>query len=137
MVFTFQFLNQILIPWTGCDNNCRIGADAWSLMYPSIPEKLRGLYNSGYKLVCLSLAPCSCVHYFNSINLNIIINLEILRKILNLINRVEAVYSFKYFISEVYLLVSSALFSVTRSSLPMNLILNGGRINANKLLIPK
>lgn len=106
-------------------------------MYPSIPEKLRGLYNSGYKLVCLSLAPCSFVHYFNSINLNIIINLEILRKILNLINRVEAVYSFKYFISEVYLLVSSALFSVTRSSLPMNLILNGGRINANKLLIPK
>lgn len=29
----------------------RIGPDAWSLMYPSIPEKLQGLYNSGYKLV--------------------------------------------------------------------------------------
>lgn len=29
----------------------RIGADAWSLMYPTIPEKLHGLYSSGYKLV--------------------------------------------------------------------------------------
>nr|XP_010924786.1 polynucleotide 3'-phosphatase ZDP isoform X2 [Elaeis guineensis] len=29
----------------------RIGPDAWSLMYPSVPEKLQGLYNSGYKLV--------------------------------------------------------------------------------------
>ncbi|KAI5662377.1 hypothetical protein M9H77_21700 [Catharanthus roseus] len=29
----------------------RIGADAWSLMYPSIPEKLQELYNDGYKLV--------------------------------------------------------------------------------------
>ncbi|KAK2985488.1 hypothetical protein RJ640_004339 [Escallonia rubra] len=29
----------------------RVGADAWSLMYPSIPEKLRGLYDDGYKLV--------------------------------------------------------------------------------------
>ncbi|KAJ1689635.1 hypothetical protein LUZ63_013790 [Rhynchospora breviuscula] len=29
----------------------RIGADAWSLMYPSIPKKLQGLYNDGYKLV--------------------------------------------------------------------------------------
>lgn len=29
----------------------RIGADAWSLMYPSIPEKLQSLYNDGYKLV--------------------------------------------------------------------------------------
>ncbi|KAK3026477.1 hypothetical protein RJ639_041774 [Escallonia herrerae] len=29
----------------------RVGADAWSLMYPSIPEKLRGLYDGGYKLV--------------------------------------------------------------------------------------
>lgn len=29
----------------------RIGADAWSLMYASIPDKLQGLYNSGYKLV--------------------------------------------------------------------------------------
>ncbi|KAL9259997.1 Polynucleotide 3'-phosphatase ZDP-like protein, partial [Drosera capensis] len=29
----------------------RIGADAWSLMYPSIPEKLQRLYNDGYKLV--------------------------------------------------------------------------------------
>ncbi|XP_028547684.1 polynucleotide 3'-phosphatase ZDP isoform X2 [Dendrobium catenatum] len=29
----------------------RIGADAWSLMYASIPEKLQELYNGGYKLV--------------------------------------------------------------------------------------
>ncbi|CAN1172060.1 Polynucleotide 3'-phosphatase ZDP [Linum perenne] len=29
----------------------RIGADAWSLMYPSIPDKLRSLYSDGYKLV--------------------------------------------------------------------------------------
>ncbi|CAH9147608.1 unnamed protein product [Cuscuta epithymum] len=29
----------------------RIGAEAWSLMYPSIPEKLQSLYNDGYKLV--------------------------------------------------------------------------------------
>ncbi|XP_031121035.1 polynucleotide 3'-phosphatase ZDP isoform X3 [Ipomoea triloba] len=29
----------------------RIGANAWSLMYPSIPEKLQSLYNDGYKLV--------------------------------------------------------------------------------------
>ncbi|PIN15958.1 3'(2'),5'-bisphosphate nucleotidase [Handroanthus impetiginosus] len=29
----------------------RVGADAWSLMYPSIPEKLQNLYNDGYKLV--------------------------------------------------------------------------------------
>lgn len=29
----------------------RVGADAWSLMYPSIPEKLQNLYNTGYKLV--------------------------------------------------------------------------------------
>ncbi|XP_002524515.3 polynucleotide 3'-phosphatase ZDP isoform X1 [Ricinus communis] len=29
----------------------RIGADAWSLMYPSIPKKLQGLYKDGYKLV--------------------------------------------------------------------------------------
>lgn len=28
-----------------------VGADAWSLMYPSIPEKLQSLYNQGYKLV--------------------------------------------------------------------------------------
>nr|GMD84163.1 polynucleotide 3'-phosphatase ZDP [Ipomoea batatas] len=28
----------------------RIGANAWSLMYPSIPEKLQSLYNDGYKL---------------------------------------------------------------------------------------
>ncbi|XP_010465411.1 PREDICTED: polynucleotide 3'-phosphatase ZDP-like isoform X2 [Camelina sativa] len=27
------------------------GAHAWSLMYPSIPEKLQSLYNEGYKLV--------------------------------------------------------------------------------------
>ncbi|XP_021288733.1 polynucleotide 3'-phosphatase ZDP isoform X1 [Herrania umbratica] len=29
----------------------RVGADAWSLMYPSIPEKLHSLYEEGYKLV--------------------------------------------------------------------------------------
>ncbi|KAM7498620.1 hypothetical protein LguiA_023034 [Lonicera macranthoides] len=29
----------------------RVGADAWSLMYPSIPEKMGSLYNDGYKLV--------------------------------------------------------------------------------------
>ncbi|XP_072967670.1 polynucleotide 3'-phosphatase ZDP isoform X1 [Typha angustifolia] len=29
----------------------RSGADAWSLLYPSIPAKLQGLYHSGYKLV--------------------------------------------------------------------------------------
>nr|XP_027064177.1 polynucleotide 3'-phosphatase ZDP-like [Coffea arabica] len=29
----------------------KIGADAWSLMYPSIPEKLQRLYDEGYKLV--------------------------------------------------------------------------------------
>ncbi|WOK95729.1 polynucleotide 3'-phosphatase ZDP isoform X2 [Canna indica] len=29
----------------------RTGPDAWSLMYQSIPEKLQGLYNKGYKLV--------------------------------------------------------------------------------------
>ncbi|GAB4846576.1 hypothetical protein Ancab_025583 [Ancistrocladus abbreviatus] len=29
----------------------KIGADEWSLMYPSIPHKLQQLYNDGYKLV--------------------------------------------------------------------------------------
>lgn len=29
----------------------RIGANAWSLMYPSIPDKLQNLYNDGFKLV--------------------------------------------------------------------------------------
>ncbi|KAB2043913.1 hypothetical protein ES319_D01G052300v1 [Gossypium barbadense] len=29
----------------------RVGADAWSLMYPSIPEKLQSLYEEGLKLV--------------------------------------------------------------------------------------
>ncbi|XP_052178370.1 polynucleotide 3'-phosphatase ZDP [Diospyros lotus] len=29
----------------------RVGADAWSLMYSSIPDKLRRLYSEGYKLV--------------------------------------------------------------------------------------
>ncbi|XP_022976526.1 polynucleotide 3'-phosphatase ZDP isoform X1 [Cucurbita maxima] len=29
----------------------RVGAEAWSLMYPSIPQKLQSLYNEGYKLV--------------------------------------------------------------------------------------
>ncbi|KAL1202428.1 Polynucleotide 3'-phosphatase ZDP [Cardamine amara subsp. amara] len=28
-----------------------VGAEAWSLMYPSIPEKLQSLYSQGYKLV--------------------------------------------------------------------------------------
>ncbi|KAL6577648.1 hypothetical protein OROMI_009976 [Orobanche minor] len=29
----------------------KLGADAWSLMYPSIPDKLQSLYRDGYKLV--------------------------------------------------------------------------------------
>ncbi|XP_022717288.1 polynucleotide 3'-phosphatase ZDP [Durio zibethinus] len=29
----------------------RVGANAWSLMYPSIPQKLQSLYKEGYKLV--------------------------------------------------------------------------------------
>ncbi|OMO92491.1 Zinc finger, PARP-type [Corchorus olitorius] len=29
----------------------RVGADAWSLMYPTIPEKLQSLHEKGYKLV--------------------------------------------------------------------------------------
>ncbi|ERN04578.1 hypothetical protein AMTR_s00075p00081460 [Amborella trichopoda] len=29
----------------------RVGPDAWSLLYPSIPAKLQSLYNNGYKLV--------------------------------------------------------------------------------------
>ncbi|KAF3434313.1 hypothetical protein FNV43_RR25416 [Rhamnella rubrinervis] len=29
----------------------RVGPDAWSLMFPSIPDKLQSLYNDGYKLV--------------------------------------------------------------------------------------
>ncbi|KAF6172949.1 hypothetical protein GIB67_006325 [Kingdonia uniflora] len=29
----------------------KVGPDAWSLLYPSIPEKLKELYNDGYKLV--------------------------------------------------------------------------------------
>ncbi|KAK9103785.1 hypothetical protein Sjap_021039 [Stephania japonica] len=29
----------------------RVGPDAWSLLYSSIPEKLKGLYDDGYKLV--------------------------------------------------------------------------------------
>ncbi|KAF7140954.1 hypothetical protein RHSIM_Rhsim06G0208200 [Rhododendron simsii] len=29
----------------------KVGPDAWSLMYPSIPGKLQSLYNEGYKLV--------------------------------------------------------------------------------------
>ncbi|CAL0303733.1 unnamed protein product [Lupinus luteus] len=29
----------------------RVGADAWSLMYPSIPDKLQSLYNDGFKVV--------------------------------------------------------------------------------------
>ncbi|CAK7327647.1 unnamed protein product [Dovyalis caffra] len=29
----------------------RVGADAWSLMFPSIPDKLQRLYNDGFKLV--------------------------------------------------------------------------------------
>lgn len=37
IVFIFLFLS--------------VGADAWSLMYPSIPEKLQSLHSQGYKLV--------------------------------------------------------------------------------------
>ncbi|KAG6793776.1 hypothetical protein NC652_004018 [Populus alba x Populus x berolinensis] len=29
----------------------RVGADAWSIMFPSIPDKLLSLYNDGFKLV--------------------------------------------------------------------------------------
>uniref|UniRef100_A0A0D6R2Q3 PARP-type domain-containing protein n=1 Tax=Araucaria cunninghamii TaxID=56994 RepID=A0A0D6R2Q3_ARACU len=29
----------------------RVGADAWSLQYPSVPEKLQGYHSKGYKLV--------------------------------------------------------------------------------------
>uniref|UniRef100_A0A2N9F9V3 PARP-type domain-containing protein n=1 Tax=Fagus sylvatica TaxID=28930 RepID=A0A2N9F9V3_FAGSY len=29
----------------------RVGADFWSLMYPSVPDKLQSLYNDGFKLV--------------------------------------------------------------------------------------
>ncbi|XP_077251261.1 phosphoesterase isoform X1 [Tasmannia lanceolata] len=29
----------------------RVGPDAWSILYPSVPEKLQSLYNNGYKLV--------------------------------------------------------------------------------------
>ncbi|KAH9310588.1 hypothetical protein KI387_025623, partial [Taxus chinensis] len=29
----------------------RVGADAWSLQYPSVPEKLQSYHNKGYKLV--------------------------------------------------------------------------------------
>ncbi|XP_020417840.1 polynucleotide 3'-phosphatase ZDP [Prunus persica] len=38
----------------GCLANTNVkrgGADAWSLMYPSIPDKLQSLYEDGYKLV--------------------------------------------------------------------------------------
>lgn len=38
----------------GCLVNTSVkitGADAWSLMYPSIPDKLQSLYSDGYKLV--------------------------------------------------------------------------------------
>ncbi|PKA64672.1 Polynucleotide 3'-phosphatase ZDP [Apostasia shenzhenica] len=38
----------------GCLANTSVkitGADAWSLTYPSIPQKLQGLFNDGYKLV--------------------------------------------------------------------------------------
>ncbi|KFK38839.1 hypothetical protein AALP_AA3G167000 [Arabis alpina] len=38
----------------GCLANTSVkitGADKWSLMYPSIPEKLQSLYSQGYKLV--------------------------------------------------------------------------------------
>ncbi|XP_027186830.1 polynucleotide 3'-phosphatase ZDP isoform X2 [Cicer arietinum] len=38
----------------GCLANTSVrisGSNAWSLMYPSIPDKLQSLYNNGYKLV--------------------------------------------------------------------------------------
>ncbi|KAB1216481.1 Polynucleotide 3'-phosphatase ZDP [Morella rubra] len=37
--------------WIGGWSGRRIGADAWSLMHPSVPDKLQSLYNDGYKLV--------------------------------------------------------------------------------------
>lgn len=30
----------------------RVGANEWTIMHPSIPDKLQSLYNDGYKLVC-------------------------------------------------------------------------------------
>jgi hypothetical protein len=42
----------LLIDHLICFSTFRIGADAWSLMYPSVPDKLQRLYNDGYKLVC-------------------------------------------------------------------------------------
>ncbi|XP_048326222.1 polynucleotide 3'-phosphatase ZDP isoform X3 [Ziziphus jujuba] len=39
----------------------RVGPDAWSLMYPSIPDKLQSLYNDGYKLV--SFIHISCLKF--------------------------------------------------------------------------
>lgn len=44
-----------------CCFNFRVGPDAWSLMYPSIPDKLQSLYNDGYKLV--SFIHISCLKF--------------------------------------------------------------------------
>ncbi|KAF2559806.1 hypothetical protein F2Q68_00017708, partial [Brassica cretica] len=46
--------NIAAFDFDGCLANTsvkKVGADAWSLMYPSIPEKLQSLYSQGYKLV--------------------------------------------------------------------------------------
>lgn len=48
----FLFVSVELFDWQPIFlSNVRVGADAWSLMYPSIPDKLRSLYEDGYKLV--------------------------------------------------------------------------------------
>lgn len=50
----FLFVSVKLFDWQPIFlSNVRVGADAWSLMYPSIPDKLRSLYEDGYKLVCI------------------------------------------------------------------------------------
>ncbi|KAL2944552.1 Polynucleotide 3'-phosphatase ZDP [Bienertia sinuspersici] len=46
---TIIFLEKRIL--NGSVPSPRTGADAWSLMYPSIPGKLQKLYNDGYKLV--------------------------------------------------------------------------------------
>ncbi|KAG6395574.1 hypothetical protein SASPL_141697 [Salvia splendens] len=44
-------VKRIGVEWNIFDLCVIVGADAWSLMYPSIPEKLQNLYSVGYKLV--------------------------------------------------------------------------------------
>ncbi|KAK6157322.1 hypothetical protein DH2020_011570 [Rehmannia glutinosa] len=62
VILTYEFVDDGLhdsskiaaFDFDGCLANTsvkRVGEDAWSLMYPSIPEKLQNLYRDGYKLV--------------------------------------------------------------------------------------